>query len=116
MVNPYDSAAVAIILSHSSHSAAEEQEGQQAVGLQSIGRRQVLPHRVPRDVHLLQPHVLDHLPARQRQSGRRSGAVRQEVRRAVGLALRPTAGRPAAAAGLHSDPPSVDCPTLQPDR
>ena len=54
-----------------------QQEAGHDPRLQLLGRRQVLPHRVPRDVHLLQPHVLDHLPARQRQGGRRPGAVRQ---------------------------------------
>lgn len=35
----------------------------------TLGHRQVFAHRVPRVLRVLQPHVLDHLPARLRRRG-----------------------------------------------
>lgn len=42
----------------------------------AVGYRQVFPHRVPGLLRLLQPDVLDHLPAHQRRGSGRSGAAR----------------------------------------
>ncbi|GLH06818.1 Protein of unknown function [Gryllus bimaculatus] len=49
---------------------------QQDVRHQLQRHRQVLAHHFPCLLRVLQPHVLDHLPAHQRRGGRGSGAAR----------------------------------------
>jgi len=77
---------------------APEQGHQQAVRDHAQRHRQVLADRVPGVLHLLQPHVLDHLPAHQRRGRRRPGAAGGGMsRRGDGRSPPPQPTSPAAA-------------------